>query len=343
MNSLDNDSYGKYHEIMLSKFLTGNFPERPKVREWFKEKHQRETKSRSQFDSTNAETYFNGILTKFNLSQDELDVHNIKAKTASLVLKQYFDQLNHEILKVFWTSNGNDLRWLFGKDNTNPSDIVVKTKGQDPDRPGRSRTFLTGIIVKNYSKKKGLTAANLGKATMDNLFKVDTTDIYQNLYYDIADNTKKFGITLEKTKEQLHKIEKTIPELLKTNAELMNSYCQQISDSYKESLYKFTKSELKDVIVKVVHGEQTKIRKLYLNSYGLSNFEHELIVHNELFEKLFAKHAEHLHIKETYGRSIIIAGRDDASIVQIGIKGRTSGGWTTPLGNVKGILNSALR
>lgn len=344
---LDNDSYGKYHEIMTAKFLINEFPQRPVRRNCFADSRKQfyERTTKSKFNTKTAEEYINAIVTHFDLTAEQIAIHNSKAESAAEVIKQYFTQLGHEIITVFWTSNKNDLMWLFGKDNTNPSDFVVKTKGIDPDRPTKVRTFLTGVNLKNHTKKVTSTVSNLGTSKMDELFESDTKDIVDGIKHSVIENTKKYGIDVNATVSALHQEEKKIPALHESNAQIMQRACQKVANKYKNTLHKFDNDKLKDVLIKIIQSEPTKIRCIHLKSYGtqIGNFKHELACHNDMIKKLFDRHDGHLHIKSTVGRSITIAGKDGVSIVSIGIKGKTSGGFTNVTGRVKGILPNAIR
>lgn len=333
----ESDAYGKYHEVMTAKFLTGEFPERPKVRQAFLDNRKLAKASKSKYDTSSAENFIASLLDHHKITDADKAIHDQKAQSAADYLRNYFHDYSQSIERVFWTSNPLDMVWLIGPDSWNTADIAVKTRG-------RGKTTMTGISIKNFHKKRSVaTYYNPGHGALDELFKTTTIGIAEFVRNKVFENAKKFGLDISRSIKQLHEDEKAFPELIDINDQIMVDACQQIAAIYRQQVKDASEQDVQNILMKLLSGQSNKISTLVLRSYGLTDFNHD--IHNQVedVERIYELHKGNLGVKNSTGRSVLFTGKNDVGIAALGIKTKSGGGFTTICGRVDGIFQQALQ
>lgn len=331
---LDSDALGKYHEVMTAKCLTGIAPERPKDQTG---RIPDCKDSKSKYDTSNADNFLKSIIDHWGLTPEQQQVHDAKANSAASFLRNHFEQQGETIERVFWTSNPLDMQRLL-KTNEKPkntADIVVKTRKGNKSR-------MNGFSMKNFHKKRSnATHSNNGMKQLDIIFKADTTGIVKAAREEVLTNARRFGLDTSLGICKLHQLEKHHPELVMINQEVIKRGCIRMAGIYRDNLKDATEDEIKEVLLRVLSGELYQIPPMVLNSYGIDLFEHELQNHIGDVATVAYLHQGSLGVKEADNRTITITGQRGVSIAAIGIKGKSSGGFTQFCSRVNGIYNHA--
>lgn len=339
LHGLDYGSYGKYHELMTAYYITGKWPERPKTRKCYNGKN-----IRSAVDVYEAERLTKEMVRDYCLNKDQLFYLNHKAKGAARNIVEHIllQPSSVYIDRVFWTSNPLDMLHLMGPDNRNASDIVVKYWEHDAARPGKLRSRMVGISLKShYKKKPASTTLNPGINFMDSMFGVDTSVVRARWSMSVRNNTIKHGIGTAKVPvKKLHELEKQVPVLLESNNMITIRTCQKIADMYRDAAQQLNQDTHVEILRTLMNCESSKINKIVVRSFGEYDFDHEIYKPNEDLDKIVDLHYGHLSLAGDT-RSIRITGRDDINIACIGVKGKTTGGWTEICGRAEGIYKQA--
>lgn len=329
---LDNDSKGKLHEILVAKLLDpyNRFPQRPN-----------EITELGLASEELHRTFVNRLGGEHTYNYEK---HLEYAKVAVENIRKHFNKIhftsnNCTVVKIFWTSNPNDVKALSPKDDKNTSDLVIEHKPFDVVAVNSDEKYV-GLSLKIYGVKKINTLANVGVKTLDNLLNVNTEDIHKNTSQQVRNNTSALGFDISGlTIRNAHKLEKTDKNLLETNTSIMNKSIENVSKIYKNKLREKDSTNLENIIKHLVIPKKISSIKTYVvSTYGTKEIKNTIEDLSKDGTNILKKHKGNISIKtaSSSNRNIIFCGMNQSSLLTIYMKAKSSGGFTTITGVVRG-------
>ena len=328
---LDNDSKGKLHEILVAKHLDpqSRFPER--------------LNELIEYCACESEDLHNKIVQKLGgINSVNYAHHNKVAVFAAeqiLVTLRTNKTLSHNkpIIKVYWTSNPSDFFSLTKIKEKSTSDLMFQPRKADIVAVVDKSNYI-GLSLKVHNRKRISSLCSPGQVIVDDLLKVNTTQIYKDTIDLIKKNScdRGYSQVLDMPLKQSHQLEKENKDLLNSNAIIFRNGSDKIAKIYKNVLD--TNNELISNFIKsIVCSKSSKIKIFKSSTFGTTNLTNVCIDIDKENKKIVKTHLPFFHIKETKGpRHITFGGKDGNSILRLEIRPAGSGGFQSLKIDVKG-------
>lgn len=353
---LDNDSKGKMHEVLVAAHLLTpghtnhedyhslNFPSHFRTEE--------EDKSGKKRKAGETPQELHDRLRE-NLTPEQYQHHYEKAKFAAETIREHHDVKGRRIKNVYWTSNPKDISRLTGNEQeSNPSDLVMEFH---PDKKGR---FL-GKSLKVAKKSKSPTLANPGQKQIEDILGKKTNWQEEHNTYkrrssrNMRQHGEQHGFHVDSSgtiidkasrkklsDKKIRDIEKLHPETESQNRAYARQSTIRIAKNLHQHFEGMHPHQIQNALRRLVQSTSDMRVNRVETSGEKGKFKTKIVNPHEEFENVMRYHGDHLHVRRS-GNILHFKGKSGVTIASLQIKPKSGGGFTAPVGTLKGIASKA--